>query len=206
MRSCGEGCFEGKAYTDFIKEAEGLKSTLRTAWTAEGRQESTAEHSWRLALFAGVLCREFPELDREKALMMCLVHDLGERYSGEISAGLRPDAEDKLNQERADVQRICRFLPEGGAGDEVAGLWEEYSRGITPEARFVKALDKAETIIQHSQGRNPAGFDYGFNLNYGTEYFDRDQRLETLRGLVDAETRKRMETEGKQNNGCAKDR
>lgn len=44
MRSCGEGCFEGKAYTDFIKEAEGLKSTLRTAWTAEGRQESTAEH------------------------------------------------------------------------------------------------------------------------------------------------------------------
>ena len=44
---------EVEAYTDFIKEAEGLKSTLRTAWTAEGRQESTAEHSWRLALFAG---------------------------------------------------------------------------------------------------------------------------------------------------------
>ena len=70
---------EVEAYTDFIKEAEGLKSTLRTAWTAEGRQESTAEHSWRLALFAGVMCREFPELDREKVLMMCLVHDLGER-------------------------------------------------------------------------------------------------------------------------------
>ena len=90
---------EVEAYTDFIKEAEGLKSTLRTAWTAEGRQESTAEHSWRLALFAGVMCREFPELDREKVLMMCLVHDLGERYSGDISAALRPDAGDKLNQE-----------------------------------------------------------------------------------------------------------
>ena len=38
---------EVEEYTDFIKEAEGLKSTLRTAWTAEGRQESTAEHSWR---------------------------------------------------------------------------------------------------------------------------------------------------------------
>ena len=93
---------EVEAYTDFIKEAEGLKSTLRTAWTAEGRQESTAEHSWRLALFAGVMCREFPELDREKVLMMCLVHDLGERYSGDISAALRPDAGDKLNQERED--------------------------------------------------------------------------------------------------------
>lgn len=100
---------EVEAYTDFIKEAEGLKSTLRTAWTAEGRQESTAEHSWRLALFAGVMCRGFPELDREKVLMMCLVHDLGERYSGDISAALRPDAGDKLNQEREDVQRICGF-------------------------------------------------------------------------------------------------
>ena len=139
---------EVEAYTDFIKEAEGLKSTLRTAWTAEGRQESTAEHSWRLALFAGVMCREFPELDREKVLMMCLVHDLGERYSGDISAALRPDAGDKLNQEREDVQRICGFLPKGKEG-EVSGLWEEYSQGITPEARFVKALDKAETIIQH---------------------------------------------------------
>ena len=183
---------EVEAYTDFIKEAEGLKSTLRTAWTAEGRQESTAEHSWRLALFAGVMCREFPELDREKILMMCLVHDLGERYSGDISAALKPDADDKLNQERADVQRICRFLPKEGAG-EVSGLWEEYSQGITPEARFVKALDKAETIIQHSQGRNPARFDYEFNLEYGKEYFDRDERLEALRGLIDAETRKRME-------------
>lgn len=183
---------EVEAYTDFVKEAEGLKSTLRTAWTAEGRRESTAEHSWRLALFAGVMCREFPELDREKVLMMCLVHDLGERYSGDISAALRPDADDKLNQEREDIQRICRFLPKEGAG-EVYGLWEEYSQGITPEARFVKALDKAETIIQHSQGRNPAGFDYAFNLDYGKEYFGGDERLEVLRGLIDAETRKRME-------------
>ena len=183
---------EVEAYTDFIKEAEGLKSTLRTAWTAEGRQESTAEHSWRLALFAGVMCREFPELDREKVLMMCLVHDLGERYSGDISAALRPDAGDKLNQEREDVQRICGFLPKGKEG-EVSGLWEEYCQGITPEARFVKALDKAETIIQHSQGRNPAGFDYGFNLEYGKEYFEQDERLEALRSLIDAETRTRME-------------
>ena len=70
---------------------------------------------------------------------------------------------------------------------------EEYSQGITPEARFVKALDKAETIIQHSQGRNPAGFDYGFNLEYGKEYFEQDERLEALRSLIDAETRTRME-------------
>ena len=106
---------EVEAYTDFIKEAEGLKSTLRTAWTAEGRQESTAEHSWRLALFAGVMCREFPELDREKVLMMCLVHDLGERYSGDISAALRPDAGDKLKGRcTADMRFFAKRRGRGG--------------------------------------------------------------------------------------------
>ena len=171
---------EPKEFLAFLARLEKLKCNTRHSWTSSGRHESVAEHSWRLALFAGVMCREFPELDREKVLMMCLVHDLGERYSGDISAALRPDADDKLNR------------PKEGAG-EVSGLWEEYSQGITPEARLVKALDKAETIIQHSQGRNPAGFDYAFNLDYGKEYFDRDERLEALRGLIDAETRKRME-------------
>jgi len=183
---------EVEAYTDFIKEAEGLKSTLRTAWTAEGRQESTAEHSWRLALFAGVMCREFPELDREKVLMMCLVHDLGERYSGDISAALRPDAGDKLNQEREDVQRICVFLPKGEEG-EVSGLWEEYSQGITPEARFVKALDKAETIIQHNQGQNPDDFDYEFNLSYGKQYFETNPLLKEMKREIDNDTLKHIQ-------------
>ena len=51
-------------------------------------------------------------------------------------------------------------------------LWREYNANATPEARLVKALDKAETIIQHNQGRNPEDFDYRFNLGYGKEYFE----------------------------------
>ena len=50
-------------------------------------------------------------------------------------------------------------------------LWKEYNEAVSKEARLVKALDKAETIMQHNQGCNPAGFDYDFNLEYGQEYF-----------------------------------
>lgn len=39
-------------YLDFIRTVEGIKSVTRTAWTKTGRQESTAEHSFRLALLA----------------------------------------------------------------------------------------------------------------------------------------------------------
>ena len=181
-----------KDYLNFIKEVEGLKSTLRTAWTVSGRQESTAEHSWRLALGAAVLCHEFPELDREKVMLMCLVHDLGELYSGDVSAALRPDAGKKHDQEQRDVERAAASLPKACA-EEIRSLCEEYNRAGTPEARFVKAMDKAETILQHSQGKNPPDFDYGFNLSYGREYFGQDGRLEELRELVDRETEKRME-------------
>ena len=50
-------------YISFIQEAEKLKSVLRTAWSSTGREESTAEHSWRMALLAGVVLKEYPQLD-----------------------------------------------------------------------------------------------------------------------------------------------
>ena len=55
-------------YLQFMREAERLKNVLRTAYTSEGRHESTAEHSWRLALLAMVLCGEYPRLDRLRVL------------------------------------------------------------------------------------------------------------------------------------------
>lgn len=65
-------------YLQFIREVERLKNVLRTAYTSEGRHESTAEHSWRLALLAAVLTGERPELDMQRVVLMCLIHDLGE--------------------------------------------------------------------------------------------------------------------------------
>lgn len=56
----------------------------------------------------------------------------------------------------------------------------------------MKALDKAETIIQHNQGANPADFDYGFNLTYGAGYFRDDELLRDLRRLLDDQTRRHL--------------
>lgn len=181
-------------YLDFLREAERLKSVERTAWTATGRRESTAEHSWRLALLAALFARDEPALDRERALLLCLVHDLGELYDGDVSAALRVDAAQKHADERASVGRVCARLP-ADAGREVRALWEEYDRGETPEAKFVKALDKAETILQHNQGRNPPDFDYAFNLEYGAPYFADNARLAALRAALDAETRARIQAQ-----------
>ena len=65
---------------------------------------------------------------------------------------------------------------------------ERIQQLLHPGSTSVKALDKAETILQHNQGKNPPDFDYAFNLTYGASYFKGDPRLEELRSILDAET------------------
>lgn len=178
-------------YLAFIREAERLKDTLRSAHTSAGRHESTAEHSWRLALLALALLGERPDLDARRVVEMCLVHDLGEAYDGDISAVDQHADDGKAASERSAVERLTALLPDQ-AGARIKALWEEYEACRTPEARWVKALDKAETIIQHNQGANPADFDYAFNLNYGAQWFDEDPLLRELRALLDAQTERNV--------------
>ena len=93
-----------------------------------------------------------------------------------------------LKREDHRIERLTALLPPEAAG-RIRNLWEEYEAGSTPEARWVKALDKAETIVQHNQGANPADFDYRFNLTYGSALFRDDALLRELRRLLDDETR-----------------
>jgi len=183
---------EIRKYLNFIKEVEGLKSVTRTAWMQSGRQESTAEHSWRLALFASITAKQFPELDYEKILFMSLIHDLGERYTGDQSAVLLSDKQEKAREEKAAIEKLACFLP-SEAGKQIIDVWKEYEEGVTKEAVFVKALDKAETIIQHNQGQNPSGFNYEFNLTYGLKYFEEGAFLKGLRAELDRETRNKLD-------------
>lgn len=176
----------------FLREAERLKSILRSAHSSTGRMESTAEHSWRLCLMAMLFEDALPGLDMLRVLKMCVVHDLGEAISGDVPATLQQVSSDKAAQERADLQQLTRMLdPAARAG--ILALWEEYESAATPEARAVKAMDKLETVLQHNQGKNPPGFDYRFNLDYGRKYTDAYPLFQAIRARLDADTRKRMQ-------------
>lgn len=178
-------------YLAFIREAEKLKSVIRSAWSSGGREESTAEHSWRMTLLAGLFLSEYPELDGQKVLLMALIHDMGELYGGDIAANLKPDPEKKYQMEYEGAQKVFGLLPEKQKKEWMA-LWQEYNDNSSDEAHLVKALDKAETIIQHNQGKNPSDFDYEFNLGYGVEYFKDDPLLWELRQKLDEETDRRV--------------
>ena len=156
----------------FLKEAENLKNIMRSSHTSKGRVESTAEHTWRLALLALVFEDELKYLDFSKVLKMCLVHDLGETINGDVPATEKKNHPDKDVQERNDLLLLTQSL-DAPLRNTILGLWEEYEAGLTQEAVAVKALDKLETILQHNQGINPDDFDYEFNLSYGEKYTDK---------------------------------
>ncbi len=171
----------------FIQEAERLKSTLRSAHTSTGRQESTAEHTWRLCLLAMTFQDLLGPLDFERLLKLCVVHDLGEAIGGDVPAVEQAASPGKSERERQDLALLTRDLPPDVQA-EFLRLWDEYEHATTPEARVVKALDKIETIIQHNQGANPPDFDYGFNLQYGRKYMGEHPVLAALRAMVDEDT------------------
>lgn len=174
-----------------MNETEALKAVLRTAWASDGRQESTAEHSWHLALLAALFSEEFQGLDMEKVLLMSLIHDLGELYDGDIPAVQNIDEQKKHDSEYCAVKKIFALLP-AVQEQKLLSIWCEYNENSSEEAHLVKALDKAETILQHNKGRNPDNFDYGFNLEYGKKYFEYNDTLKILRNLLDEDTEKNM--------------
>jgi putative hydrolase of HD superfamily len=174
----------------FLREAERLKMATRSGWTSAGQQESVAEHTWRLCLMAMLLYGQSSEIDVGRLLKMCLIHDLGEAIGGDIPAPVQQARGNKADQERLDLLQLIEPLPTA-LQQEILQLWDEYEAADTPEARVAKGLDKLETILQHTQGKNPADFDYRFNLDYGQRYTAADPVLAALRERLDQETERR---------------
>ncbi|MCC6316419.1 MAG: HD domain-containing protein [Gemmatimonadaceae bacterium] len=183
----------------FLRDAERLKVTLRSAWTSAGRAESVAEHTWRLCLMALVLAPEFPGVDIARVLRICIVHDLGEAIGGDIPAPEQArrlaagESEGKAAAERRDLAALIEPLPDETRA-EVLALWDEYEAAASPEARLAKALDKLETILQHTQGRNPPDFDYRFNLRYARQHTESPALIAEFRRQLDEETERLART------------
>ncbi|MEM8897923.1 MAG: HD domain-containing protein [Bacteroidota bacterium] len=175
----------------FLKVAEGLKNTLRSSHTSSGREESVAEHTWRLCLLAMMLQKYYPNINYNRLIKILLIHDMGEIINGDIPAIYQDPSVDKSHEERKDFLEVIAPLNEEQQ-QEMLDLWDEYNEVSSPEAKLAKALDKIETVLQHLDGKNPDDFDYAFNLGYGIKYTSLDPVISHLREYVDEETRKRI--------------
>ncbi|WP_425070112.1 HD domain-containing protein [Roseibium sp.] len=177
----------------FLQAAEQLKDTLRSGTTRSGRPESTAEHSWRLALMVLVFEKDLPGLDIPRLLKLCLVHDLGEAISGDVPAPSQTAEDDREERERRDFRSLCATLPQDIAS-ELLALWNEYAAAETAEACLAKAFDKLETMLQHLLMPEGDVIFYEFNLHYGRDRTDWSPLTRQIREIIDGRTSERLGT------------
>ncbi len=127
--------------------AERLKDTTRHCYTAKGRHESVAEHCWMMTMMAFLMKNEFPEVDMDKVIRMCIIHDLGECFTGDIPTFEKTDEDENI--EKAFLSKWVASLPET-TSKEMKELYEEMEERKTPEAKVYKAIDSLEAVIQHN--------------------------------------------------------
>ena len=173
---------------DLMKVAENLKNHTRHSWTSSGRHESVAEHSWRLALLALFVKDEFPDADIDKVIRMCLIHDMGEAFTGDIPAFLKERSHEIV--EAQAYETWLDTLPQP-FNMELTALWHEMEAQTTPEAKLYKALDKLETLMQHNEADTATWLplEHALNLTYGTQHVAFSPYLMELKAAIDDDTR-----------------
>lgn len=171
---------DARKLIDIITVAEKLKNTTRHSYTSQGRRESVAEHCWMMTLMAFFMRDEFPDADMDKVIRMCIIHDLGECFTGDI-----PSFEKSKDHEQMEEDLLYRWvdsLPENYAV-EMSELYKEMSELKTVEARIYKAIDGLEAVIQHNFADLSTWIplEYELNLTYAEDKVAFSDYLKTLR-------------------------
>lgn len=187
---------EARKLLDALHVAERLKDATRHCYTSGGRHESVAEHSWRLALIAFWLRDDFPEADMDKVIRMCLIHDLGEAFTGDIPTFVKTVADRAV--EDSLLSAWVSSLPAPFV-EEMAALYAEMEERRSLEARICKALDGLEALIQHNESALSTWSDneYDLNMHYCDDRVGFSPVLSALREAIREDTIAKIAAAGK---------
>jgi putative hydrolases of HD superfamily len=153
----------------FIKEIDQLKYIQRrTKLFNSDRPENDAEHSWHLAMMTIVLAGHADgPIDVLKVVKMVLIHDIVEIDAGDTFIYDAVKDHTNTEEELAAAKRIFGLLPAEQAAEFIA-TWQEFEAGITNEAKFARAMDRLEPLLQNSS--NNGGTWAEFNVPYQKVY------------------------------------
>ncbi len=134
----------------FIKEIDKLKYIQRkTRLFNSDRPENDAEHSWHLAMMTLVLAEHSDKpIDVLKVVKMVLIHDLVEIDAGDTFIYDTTKNHTNTDEELLAAKRIFGLLPAAQA-EEFIAVWQEFEDGLTDEAKFARAMDRFEPLLQN---------------------------------------------------------
>lgn len=175
-----------ETFLALLVRAGRLKTAVRHCWLAKGRQESVADHSWRMALMALLLTHvpEFADVDLDRVIRLCLIHDLGEAFTGDIPTFQKEEA-DRQTEDRMYQDWLTTFPEADRKGWQA--LLAEWESQETKEAQVAKALDKLEAVISHDESDITTWLplEHQLQYTYPEKAVAFSPWLQTLKSLVD---------------------
>ena len=88
------------------------------------------------------------KLNRDRAIKIAMVHDIAEAIVGDLTPDCGVSKQEKQQRELKAMDFISKNLMNNTSmGKELFQLWKEYEDNVTPEAKFVKDLDKVFSIL-----------------------------------------------------------
>ena len=196
---------------NFLIEISKLKETPRTGWVLMKvkNPETIAEHIFRVAL-TGWLLGKKKNLNIKKIIKLALSHDLPEVYAGDVTPffywdildrekkeeeeillkGVRLSKKEKeergkikSEKERKSLLKLIKYLqPE--LGREIFSSWLDYEKRITKEGKFLKQVDRIETLLQSVEYFGVSEKKGGTSWWEGTEEIVEDPLLLEFLGVI----------------------
>jgi len=136
------------AHLRFLAEADRLKTVLRGTTIFDGtRRETSAEHSWHLALFALTLGEHaIAPPDAARAARMLLLHDLVEIDAGDAPIHGSHDPAAQEESERRAAERLYGLLP-APQGLTLRAIWDEFEAAESADAIYAKSIDRVQPVL-----------------------------------------------------------
>jgi len=160
---------------DFVIKIGKLKHLPRTLWLSLGvkNPETVGGHIFTVTLMAWIFGIERKEIDLEKSLKMALCHEMPAVYTEDLITPfnkilpkdekerrkifqkwprLAKKEKEKIffedyQKEKKALEKLTQKLTLS-LRKEIVGLWDEYKRNLTPEARFVNQINVLAVLLQ----------------------------------------------------------
>ncbi|MCL7988474.1 HD domain-containing protein [Sphingobacterium sp. lm-10] len=189
------------AILDVLQLAERLKFELRHSWLSNGRQESVAEHTWRMSLMA-ILIEPLldQKVDLARLLKMIIIHDLVEAEAGDVSVldQIRNPEIRKVKQQREALAiQHLRDMLSSANGQEIYDLFYEFEDKQTFEAKVANAIDKLEVQLQHNHADISTWEEIEYDLSFVIgKHVEFDETFVLLKDLIEQQASQKLESAG----------
>ncbi|WON93588.1 MULTISPECIES: HD domain-containing protein [unclassified Sphingobacterium] len=189
------------AIMDVLKLAEKLKFELRHSWLSNGRQESVAEHTWRMSLMAILIEPLLDEkVDLARLLKMIIIHDLVEAEAGDVSVldQIRdPEIKNIKQQNEEKAILNIRDMLATSSDLEIYDLFYEFEKKKTFEAKVANAIDKLEVQLQHNHADISTWEEIEYDLSFVIgKHVQFDQTFILLKDLIEKQASEKLKEAG----------